>query len=408
MPATSGQQFWNEEAQTMAPAQRRQLQLTRLQEAVSTAISAPLFAGRLAGVGIGVDDIASLEDLQRIPVITKNDLRQSESDCPPLGDYRVHGLARAVRIGMSSGTTGKPTTMLWTQHDLEIECELSARNHYRMGIRPGMVIVGAHPGYLNGGQALQQASYDYMGCLLVSIGPPASLDAAEHALRAIADLPVDRWQLFPAALQRLHEAAERIGFNGLPSPESGRAESQYDKVSAGQECVAYLGSTCGESPGAHLAEDHALVEVLDSRTGGPVPDGQRGQLVVTSLNRENPMLRYNVEDIVRIDSAPCPCGETTRRGFFEGRTKDLVHVGDHAVLPIDVARALPPGTEFVIARHSTPTDQLHVHVEGPIDGDIREQIVASTGVPVQLDWVPVGDLPRAAYKAQRVIEVAPS
>lgn len=78
------------------------------------------------------------------------------------------------------------------------------------------------------------------------------------------------------------------------------------------------------------------------------------------------------------------------------------------VLPIDVARVLPPGTEFVIARHGSPTDRLHVHIEGPIDGDIREQIVASTGVPTQIDWIPVGDLPRAAYKAQRVIDVAPA
>jgi phenylacetate-CoA ligase len=307
---------------------------------------------------------------------------------------------------MSSGTTGKPTTMLWTKHDLDVECELSARNHYRMGIRPGMVLVGAHPGYLNGGQSLQQASYDYMGCLLVSIGPPESMEAAERALKAVSGLPVDRWQLFPAALQRLHEAAQRIGFTGLPSPEAGRAESQYDKISAGQECVAYLGSTCGQSPGAHLAEDLALVEVLDVHTGEPVDDGQRGQLVVTSLNRDNPMLRYNVEDIVRIDASPCPCGETTRRGFFEGRTKDIVPVGDRAILPIDIAKALPAGTEFVMLRHPTPTDTLHVRIEGPADSETRERISVAAGMPVDIDWVAAGSLPRAAYKAQRVIDVS--
>jgi len=406
MPTLVAQRFWNLEAQTMAAPDRKEVQLKRLRDAVGAATRAPFFARRLAEVGLAGDDIASLDDLRRIPIITKNDLRQSESHYPPLGDYRVHGLTRAVRIGTSSGTTGKPTIMLWTQHDLDIECELSARNHYRMGIRPGMVIVGAHPGYLNGGQALQQASYDYMGCLLVSIGPPESTDAAERALRAIADLPVDRWQVFPAALQRLREAAARIGFDGLPGREAGRPESQYDKISAGQECVAYLGSTCGKSPGAHLAEDYALVEALDARTGDPVADGQRGQLVVTSLDRENPMLRYNVEDIVRIDSTPCPCGETTRRGFFEGRTKDLVYVGDHAVLPIDVARVLPPGAEFVLVRHGSPTDELHVRVEGPLDADVDERIAARVGVPVKVERIGAGDLPRAAYKPQRVVDVA--
>jgi phenylacetate-CoA ligase len=399
------QTFWNEQAQTMPVQRRRELQLTRLQEAVAIAAAAPFFAKRLAEAGVGADDIRSLDDVSALPVITKADLRRSEAGAPPLGDYRVRGIAEAVRIGMSSGTTGKPTVMLWTKHDLEVECELSARNHFRMGIRPGMVVVGAHPGYLNGGQALQQAAYEFMGCLLVSIGPPESVEAAERALRAIEGLPIDRWQLFPAALARLREAAERIGFDGLPSAETARAESQYDKFSAGQECVAFLGSTCGQSQGSHLAEDHALVEVVGVESGDPVPEGGRGQLVVTSLGRDNPMIRYNVEDIVRVESAPCPCGETTRRGFFEGRTKDIVSVAGQAILPIDVARALPPGAEFVIVRAAGPADKLHVQIEGRIN-DAVDRISASTGVPVEVDWRPEGSLPRASYKAQRVVDSA--
>jgi phenylacetate-CoA ligase len=387
----------------MPESRRRELQLARLQEAVATAAEAPFYATRLAAAGIGSDDLRSLDDVRALPVITKEDLRRSEAAAPPVGDYRVRGLRDAVRIGMSSGTTGKPTVMLWTKHDLEVECELSARNHFRLGIRPGMVIVGAHPGYLNGGQAMQQAAYEFMGCLLISIGPPESVEAAEAALRAIDGLPIDRWQVFPAALARLREAAQRIGFDGLPSAETERVESQYDKFSAGQECVAYLGSTCGKSPGSHLAEDHAVVEVLDVESGEPVPEGGRGQLVVTSLNRDNPMLRYNVEDIVRVESAPCPCGETTRRGFYEGRSKDIVAVAGRMILPIDVARALPPGAEYVIVRSAEPADKLHVLLEGHID-DAVDKIAASTGVPVEVDWRTAGSLPRASYKAQRVVD----
>jgi phenylacetate-CoA ligase len=389
----------------MPVARRRELQLTRLQEAVDTAAKAPFFADLLGQAGVGAGDIRSLDDMRALPVITKADLRRREAAVPPLGDYRVRGIADAVRIGMSSGTTGKPTIMLWTKHDLEVECELSARNHFRLGIRPGMVVVGAHPGYLNGGQALQQAAYEFMGCLLISIGPPESVEAAERALRSIAGLPIDRWQLFPAALQRLREAAERIGFEALPSAQAGHAESQYDKISAGQECVAYLGSTCGQSLGSHLAEDHALVEVVDVESGDPVPDGGRGQLVVTSLGRDNPMIRYNVEDIVRVESTPCPCGETTRRGFFEGRTKDIVSVAGRAILPIDVARALPAGAEFVIVRPVGPADVLHVQIEGCVD-HAMDRISASTGVPVEVAWRSEGSLPRASYKAQRVVDSA--
>jgi phenylacetate-CoA ligase len=104
-----------------------------------------------------------------------------------------------------------------------------------------------------------------------------------------------------------------------------------------------------------------------------------------------------------VESASCPCGETTRRGFYEGRTKDIVSVAGRAILPIDVVRALPPGAEFVIVRSPHQSDKLHVQIEGHID-DAVDRISASTGVPVEVDWRSEGSLPRAAYKAQRVVD----
>lgn len=387
----------------MPPPARRELQAERLRAAITQSLDAPFFARRIGESGVTADDIRSVEDVAALPMFAKADLRASEAKVPPIGDYRARGLKHAVRIAMSSGTTGIPTAAIWTRRDLDLECELSARNHFRLGIRPGMVIVGAHPGYLNGGQSLQQAAYEHMGCLLISIGPPESIDAAERALRTIAHLPIDHWQLFPAALQRLREAADRVGYTGLPESESIGPESQYDKISSGQECVAYLGSTCGQSAGAHLAEDYAIVEALDPQ-GIPVPDGTRGTMVVTSLGRDNPMIRYDVEDIIRIESGPCPCGETTRRGFYEGRAKDLVNVGDTAVLPIDVGRVLPAATEYVLVRPKRPQNRLRVRIEGAVNRDVEDKLAHSVGEPVDVDWLEVGTLPRAAYKSQRVID----
>jgi phenylacetate-CoA ligase len=397
------QPYWNVEAQTLPPDTLAKLQTERLREAVEQAARAPFFADRLAAAGVRPDDIREPADVALLPRFSKADIRESEQRTPPIGDYRPHGLDRAVRIAMSTGTTGRPTAMIWTRRDLGVECELSARNHYRHGIRPGMVVVSAHPGYLNGGQGLQQAAYEHLGCLLVSIGPPDSVDAAERALRSIAELPIDRWQLFPSALLRLREAAARIGFDGLPEPEEIGPLTQYTKISAGMECVAYLGSSCGRSDGSHLAEDYALVEAVDPLTGEPVPDGQRGQLVVTSLGRDNPMLRYDLEDVVRIDAGPCPCGETTRRGFWEGRAKDIVEVAGRQVLPIDVWRHLDPAAEYVIIRPERPADRLTVRVEGARDTAVEDALTEALGVPVDVTWVGTGELPRAAYKAQRVV-----
>ncbi|MDT7561906.1 MAG: phenylacetate-CoA ligase [Pseudonocardiales bacterium] len=397
------QPYWNVEAQTLPPDTLAKLQTERLREAVEQAARAPFFADRLAAAGVRPDDIREPADVALLPRFSKADIRESEQRTPPIGDYRPHGLDRAVRIAMSTGTTGRPTAMIWTRRDLGVECELSARNHYRHGIRPGMVVVSAHPGYLNGGQGLQQAAYEHLGCLLVSIGPPDSVDAAERALRSIAELPIDRWQLFPSALLRLREAAARIGFDGLPEPEEIGPLTQYTKISAGMECVAYLGSSCGRSDGSHLAEDYALVEAVDPVTGEPVPDGQRGHLVVTSLGRDNPMLRYDLEDVVRIDAGPCPCGETTRRGFWEGRAKDIVEVAGRQVLPIDVWRHLDPAAEYVIIRPERPADRLTVRVEGARDTAVEDALTEALGVPVDVTWVGTGELPRAAYKAQRVV-----
>jgi phenylacetate-CoA ligase len=397
------QPYWNVEAQTLPPDTLAKLQTERLREAVEQAGRAKFFADRLAAAGVRADDIRQPADVALLPRFSKADIRESEQRTPPIGDYRPLGLDRAVRIAMSTGTTGRPTAMIWTRRDLDVECELSARNHYRHGIRPGMVVVSAHPGYLNGGQGLQQAAYEHLGCLLVSIGPPDSVDAAERALRSIAELPVDRWQLFPSALLRLREAAARIGFDGLPEPEEIGPLTQYTKISAGMECVAYLGSSCGRSDGSHLAEDYALVEAVDPVTGEAVPDGQRGQLVVTSLGRDNPMLRYDLEDVVRIDAGPCACGETTRRGFWEGRAKDIVEVAGRQVLPIDVWRHLDPAAEYVIIRPERPADRLTVRVEGARDTGVEDALTEALGVPVDVTWVGTGELPRAAYKAQRVM-----
>lgn len=404
MTGTHEARHWNPDAQTMARSDLDKLRTERLREAVARGREAPFFRARLDAAGVGPADISAPEDVRLLPTFAKADLRADEEAVPPIGSYRARGLAHAVRLAMSSGTTGRPTAAIWTRHDLDIECELSARNHYRLGIRSGMVVVGAHPGYLNGGQSLQQAAYEHMGCLLISIGPPDSAEAAERALRSIRDIPVDRWQLFPAALYRLREAAARIGYTGLPEPEAIGPLTQYDKISAGMECVAYLGSTCGRSGGAHLAEDYAIVEALDPDTGEPVPDGRRGRMVVTSLDRDNPMLRYDLEDVIRIESAPCPCGESSRRGFWEGRAKDVVRVGEHAVLPIDVWRELPSDAEFVLVRPKRRADRLAVRIEGERDRAAEDRLNQTVGVPVDVEWVAVGTFPRAAYKSQRVVD----
>ncbi|MDQ1566579.1 MAG: phenylacetate-CoA ligase, partial [Actinomycetota bacterium] len=316
--------------------------------------------------------------------------------------------AGSIRLATSSGTTGRATFVTWTAADLRLDYELAARAHWRAGLRPGQVVVTAHPGYLNGGAAMTSGASEHMGILPISVGPPESAEHAERVLRTLEGIPVEHWRLFPAALVRFREAAERIGSTVLlPEPEAGGPAAQYDKLSAGQECVSYLGSACAPGRGAHIAEDYAVVEVLDPATGDAVPAGQRGSLVVTSLGRDNPMLRYDLEDVVRIEDGPCQCGETSRRGFYEGRVKDLVPVAGKEVLPIDVWWEVAPDAEFVLVRRPG-ADRLTVRVEhsGPASrpAGLADRLSQRCGVPVDVDFLEPGTLHRAGYKAIRVVD----
>ena len=401
----SERRWWDERAQTLPRPELRLLQEERLRVAVRRAFDgAPFWRRRLVAGGVGPDDVKTVDDIVRLPVTRKDDLRRSEAEHPPVGDYRCVGLSGSVRLATSTGTTGRPTFITWTAADLALDYELAARAHWRAGLRPGDVVVTAHPGYLNGGAAMTVGAYEHMGILPISVGPPESAEHAERVLRSIEALPVDHWRLFPAALARFREAAERIGSPvRLPEPDAVGPAAQHDKLSAGQECVSYLGSACGPGRGAHMAEDFAIVEVLDPVTGEPVADGERGSLVVTSLGRDNPMLRYDLGDVVRIESVPCDCGETSRRGFYEGRVKDLVPVDGRAVLPIDVWWEVAPDAEFVLVRRPA-ADRLTVRVEGRPDADLPGRLERRCGVPVEVEFLEVGSLARAGYKSVRVVD----
>jgi phenylacetate-CoA ligase len=152
-----------------------------------------------------------------------------------------------------------------------------------------------------------------------------------------------------------------------------------------------------------MAEDYAVVEVLDLDSGLPAGDGQRGTMVVTSLGRDNPMVRYDLEDVIRVESEPCPCGETSRRGFYEGRVKDIVTVGGRRLLPVDVWWELAPEAEFVLVRRPR-AERLAVRVEGAPAPDLAERLAARCGVPVDVEALEPGALARSGYKSVRIVD----
>jgi len=427
-PRDPEQKFWDPEVQTMEPGRLRELQNERLRELIRKIFDTPvpLFREKLMATGITApEDIKTVEDLARVPLTVKQDLRDSEGAHPPFGTYRFTDPRAAVRIGTSTGTTGSPTISFWTRKDLWIEYESGARAWWRYGYRPGMIVTHAHPAYLYAGGPLLSGAYEYMGMLNIWVPPPDTDELAEQALRfwlrVKPDIPFMGFSTgrFFEVAAKLGIDAKDVGLEFKPMPGFGLGKGM-PLMTAGAECHAYLGSGCGELPGAHLAEDFAIVQAVDPGSGEEVPDGEWGDLVVTTLDRDNGLLRYDLEEACALLREPCPCGETSIRGLWGGRFKDLMSAQGKRFQTEEVASALRgvrdvsrPSLEWQMVRPKEESAQLVVRVERGSEGtsDLAElsarcgsAIREALGIDADVIVLERDTLPRAGYKAARLVD----
>lgn len=408
--------------------ERRELQLTRLRQLVDNVFDRDvgLFKRKLAEAGIESSrDIGSLSDLDSIPLTRKQDLRDSEAEHPPLGDYRFAPLDQCLRIGQSTGTTGTPTLTLLTRKDLFVEYESAARNWWRNGWRPGQVVTHCHPAYMYGGGLMLSSTLEYFGFLNLWVPPPDTDELAEQAIDVWKRIHPDITMTM-LSQHRFTEVAAKLGVDlkedcGFPDFSiGGFGRGLMPLMTAGFECYAYIGGPNRVSDGAHLHEDWAIVQAVDPDTGRDVPEGQWGNLVITTIGRDNGLLRYDLEEAAMLDSTPCPSGETTTRGFWGGRFKDFLRCGGVSFQAGDIERALrngvpevcQPSLEFVIVDPADGPGPLVMRLEmGTMGGDphevaskVRAALEAEVGLTgVDLSILERDTLPRSAYKLKRVV-----
>lgn len=412
-------EFWRPDVQTMAREKLRALQDERLRALITRIFEQPIsfFRAKLEGAGLGPDDIKSIEDLAKVPRTIKDELRADEAAHPPLGSYRGAPVERCIRMSTSTGTSGKPTFTLFTAHDLEVEYDAGCRMFHRQGRRAGEIVTHAHPGGLNGGQALLGGVVEKFGCLNVPVGPPQTKDDIARAIALWRELRPHHYELFGPVLRTFWDAAIAMGLD--PEKDLNMTPPTdvppFRTISAGLDCFAFLGSACAQERGSHVCEDEAIVEAVDPATGEQVPDGTRGHLVVSSLTKDNAMLRYDLEDLIHIERDPCPCGETHMRAFWWGRAKDIVRAAGRELLPNDVITALrgvgevaDPTLEFQMVR-TADTTALHVRVEAPspspaVQEKVSERLRARLDVPVRVELLASGALPRPFYKPAPVVD----
>jgi phenylacetate-CoA ligase len=427
-PRDPTQKFWDPEMQTMAPEERRRLQDERLRTMVRVVFErpVPLFKRKLESAGItGPGDVKGVDDLEHVPLTVKQDLRDSEAAAPPFGDYRFTDARDCVRLGTSTGTTGTPTITLWTRHDIWLEYESAARTWWRIGHRPGMIATHAHPAYLYGGGIMLSGAYEYFGLLNIWVPPPDTDELAEQGLRfwmrVTPDIP-----FMGFSTGRFFEVANKLGidpkdagleFKGMPGFGMGKG---LPLMTAGAECYAYLGGACGQLPGAHLHEDWAVVQAVDPETGKEVPDGEWGNLTVTTLGRDNGLLRYDLEEAAAILREPCPCGETSIRGMWGGRFKDLLASQGKRFQVTELEGALrkvpeinQPTLEYVVVKPTVDEAPLILRVECAMsddsdDTDVRRRCAAvvadQLGIAVNVEVLARDTLPRSGYKVSRVVD----
>lgn len=373
------------ELETISPERLRALQGERLRDLVARVTErVPFYRQRLAAHAVSARDIGSIEDITRLPVTHKSDLR----DHYPLGLLAVPR-AELRRIHASSGTTGKATVVAYTANDVELFARVNARALAMAGAEPGMLLHNAYGyGLFTGGLGIHYGG-ERLGMAVV----PVSGGMTERQMTLIQDLRPDVITCTPSYALTLASEFSRRGI--APGDISLRhavlgAEPWTDGMRRQIDAALGVRSTniyglseiigpgvsceCVEArDGSHVMEDHFYPEILDPATGAPVADGEEGVLVLTTLTKEAlPLLRYWTGDITALDRGPCACGRTlVRMRLIKGRTDDMLIVRGVNVYPSQV--------ESVLARFAelAPHYRLVVSRDGTLDAMCVEAEVSS-------------------------------
>jgi phenylacetate-CoA ligase len=360
-------------------AQLRALQLQRLRAVVKRAWERQaLFRRRLEEKGIAPEAVERLEDLARLPFTVKTDLR----DTYPFGLF-ASPMEEIVRLHASSGTTGKPIVVAYTQGDLDVWTEVMVRTFAACGLHRGDVVQNAYGyGLFTGGLGAHYGA-EALGATVI----PISGGNTERQLMVMQDFGVTALCCTPSYFLHLLERAKelnidfsrlRVGvFGAEPWSEAMRERIQsesgiraYDIYGLSEIIGPGVGIECARQDGLHLFEDHFYPEIVDTVTGEPVPDGAEGELVLTTLSKQAmPMIRYRTRDVTAIVPEPCACGRTLRRIQRIGRrSDDMIILRGVNVFPSQVETALLrvegtlPHYQIVLTRERG-LDQMEVKVE---------------------------------------------
>jgi phenylacetate-CoA ligase len=422
-------------AETMPRERLAELQLGRLKSTVRNAWDhVPPIRARLEAAGVGPDDVRTLDDLARLPFTRKTDLR----DHYPFG-LLARPRSALARVHASSGTTGKPTVVAYTAGDLATWSALMARSLATAGVRRGDLVHNAHGyGLFTGGLGVHYGA-ERLGAVVV----PVSGGSTERQVALIIDLAPRVICATPSYALQIAEVAHGLGvdlarsalevgmFGAEPWSEAMRREIEralgvvsHDLYGLSEIMGPGVACECDERAGLHGWEDHFLFEIVDPQTGAPVPEGEAGELVITTLTKEAlPMLRYRTRDISRVTTERCACGRTHLRILrVTGRNDDMLIVRGVNVYPSQIESALvgQPGLAphyLIVVEQRGRLDHVTVEVEAEggfspehydgLEHRAIHHLKSLLGLTVDVVVRPPGTLERSTGKAVRVRDLRP-
>ncbi len=427
--------YWEPERECMPREDLEQLQLERLQSTLyRVGTHVPFYKKKFAELQLNFEDIRSLDDLRKLPFTVKQDLR----DNYPYGLFAVP-LRDVVRVHSSSGTTGLATVVGYSRNDIKNWSNLVARVLTGAGVTKDDVIqIAFGYGLFTGGFGLHYGA-ERLGASVI----PISAGNTKRQIQIMQDFRTTALVCTPSYALIIADTMMEMGVNpnglslryGLfgaePWSEAMRHEINEklgiratDNYGLSEVMGPGVAGECEECNGLHINEDHFLLEVVDPETLEPVPPGEIGELVITTLTKEAfPMIRYRTRDLTRLIPEPCPCGRTLMRmQRIMGRTDDMLIIKGVNVFPVQIEKVLfeiegtKPHYQIIVERenHSDKATVL-VEVNESIFFDemkkqrqmvdhIKARLSSELGIGVAVKLVEEKTIERSQGKSQRVID----
>ncbi|BBF42695.1 phenylacetate-coenzyme A ligase [Lachnospiraceae bacterium KM106-2] len=431
------QKYWNKEIETMPREQLEELQLEELQEITAFAYeNSPYYKRAFDQAGVKPEDIQSLEDIRKFPFVNKKTERETQGVGSFLGEMCAVKEDDVVFISTSSGSTGVPTVSPFTKKDFDEFQEVESRLFYQAGMRKNDRYVHAlNFSLFVGGPDVIGAQNLGALCIWAGTIPSERLlfILKQYQPTMIWTTPSYAWYLGETAKKKGIDPAKDLSIRTIivAGESGGSIEATRNAIESlwGAKVYDFFGisdifgacaAMCEAKDGLHIAEDHVLVEVLDLKTQQPVPDGERGELVLTTLRKHaRPMIRFRTGDIGYVNREKCSCGRTHARINIVGRIDDMFIVSGVNVFPSDVEyviRGIKGITgEYVIRVYEENyTAKYKVEIEKSSDNEesdeslserVRVALKARVGVkPAKVIVREDGALPRATHKAKRLID----